>query len=193
VSERPNPAPVPQAATPAPSTPNEGRRRHRSRWRERLFEVALGAVGAGVLAWTGLSGLPAWAVVSFSIGVAAAIALVTAAAVGSRSERVPILWATVGVLVTLLASTLIYPAVQVPFVNYVNDNDVTLSPVAGAPPRSGPTATFLPAGEEHSAYCYVNVNGATWLFFKGNLQGGWALRSAFHLPPEGHHDLPQPC
>ncbi|MGB6161766.1 MAG: hypothetical protein WCF33_01205 [Pseudonocardiaceae bacterium] len=186
MSERPNP-------TPAPPTPNKGRRRHRSRWRERLFEVALGAVGAGVLAWTGLSGLPAWAVVSFSIGVAAAIALVAAAAVGPKSERVPILWATVGVLVTLLASTLFYLAVQVPFVNYVNDKDVTLSPVAGAPPRNGPTAALLPAGEEHSAYCYVNVNGAPWLFFKGNLQDGWALRSAFHLPPEGHHDLPQPC
>lgn len=101
--------------------------------------------------WLGrVSGLPTWAVVSFSIGVAAAIALVAAAAVGPKTERVPILWATVGVLVTLFASTLIYPAVQVPFVNYVNDNDVTYRlsqghPLAAdPPPRSFPPVKSTP-------------------------------------------------
>jgi hypothetical protein len=175
----------------APERTEEETKRTAARRRALLIEVVLGVIGAGAVAATGVSGLPVWAVIAYSAGITAATALATSAAVGPESDRVISLWGTVAVLVALLVGTLVYvnqPATFA-FVNYVNDSDVTLSPVAGAPPRSDYNALVLVAGEEHSAYCYVVVKGETWLFFKN----GWAPRSDFHLPPEAHYDLPGPC
>ena len=181
--------------TLAARAPKEGKKKRPSRRRVLLIELLLGVIGAGAVAGTGVSGLPVWAVVSFSMGLTAATALVTSAAVGPESERVLSLWGTVVVLAALLAGTLLYASAsgQVAFVNYVNDKDVILAPVAGAPPRSEYNAAVLVAGEEHSAYCYLVIKGETWLFFRGSLQDGWAPRSDFHLPPEAHHDLPGLC
>lgn len=170
-------------------------KRSARRRRALLIEVVLGVVGAGAVAATGVSGLPVWAVVLFSIGLTAATALATSAAVGPEADRLLSLWGAVIALALLLSGTLSYvnwPS-PVAFVNYVNDKDVILSPVAGAPPRSEYNAAVLVAGEEHSAYCYLVFEGQTWLFFKGSLQDGWAPRSAFHLPPEAHDDLPGHC
>jgi hypothetical protein len=181
--------------TRAPRARKEEEKKRSARRRVLVIELVLGVIGAGAVAGTGVSGLPVWAVVSYSIGLTAATVLATSAAVGPESERVLSLWGTVVVLVALLAGTLLYVNRPTPvaFVNYVNDKDVTLSPVAGAPPRSEYNAAVLVAGEEHSAYCYVVFKGETWLFFKGSIQDGWAPRSAFHLPPEAHHDLPGLC
>jgi hypothetical protein len=146
----------------------------------------------GPIAATGVSGLPVLAVIAYSAGITAAIALATkAAAVDPESDPVPWLWGTVAVLVGLLVSTLVYVnwPTSVAFVNYVNDSSVTRSPYAGAPSRSEYDAAVLKAGEEHSAYCYVVYKGETWLMFKV----GWAPRADFHLPPEAHHDLPGLC
>jgi hypothetical protein len=188
------PSAVAGAQTPIHGEENR-RPRRPSRRNVLLAEVILGAIGAGAVAGTGVSGLPVWAVVLFSMGITAAVALATKAAVGPESERVRSLWATVSVLVALFIGTLLY--VNLPgraaFVNYVNDQDVVLSPVAGAGPRTGYDAAVLVAGEEHPAYCYVIVKGETWLFFKGTVQDGWARLSAFHLSPEAHSDLPERC
>lgn len=169
----------------------------KSATRRRLLtaELVIGAIGSAAVAATGVSGLPAWAIVLFSVGLTAATASATSAAVGPRSDRVLSLWIAVGLLAALLAGTLIYVNASgpVPFVNYVNDQPVVLSPVAGTHPRTDPEAPVLDPGEEHSAYCYVVVKGATWLFFKGNIQDGWAPLADFHLPPEAHNKLPGPC
>ena len=76
------------------------------------------------------------------------------------------------------------------FINVVNDRSVTLSPVAGAPPRDSYDALVLEEHEEHSANCYVRVAGKVWFAFGGN---GWAPQSAFHLAPEEDHSLPERC
>lgn len=177
--------------TPAARGREKEQKQRSARRRALLIEVVLGVIGAGAVAATGVSGLPVWAVTVYSIGIAAPVALATSAAVGTEPDRVLSLWGTVGVLVALLAGTLWYVNRPSPiaFVNYVPNQDVTLSPVAGAPPRSDYNASVLNAGEEQSAYCYLVYKGETWLNFKS----GWAPRSAFHLPPEAHYDLPGHC
>jgi hypothetical protein len=75
------------------------------------------------------------------------------------------------------------------FVNVIPNKNVTMSPEAGTPPRTGGDALVLSEGEEQSASCYVVVRGETWLKFRN----GWAPLPAFHYPAGVTERLPAPC
>lgn len=94
-------------------------------------------------------------------------------------------------LLLLIIGIVVYMALPgtPPFVNVIPNTDVTLSPEAGAPPRTSYNATVLVGGEEQSAYCYVVVRGKTWLDFRD----GWAPLSEFHYPAGISARLPPPC
>jgi len=155
-----------------------------------LVEVASGAAVAGIGAVAGLFGLPAWAVVLLAVDFTAFVMFWTHAAIGPTEERVRSLWGASFVLLALLVGVLIY--VNWPIassVYYVPDKDVTLSGVAGEPPRTEYNAPALSSEDEYLADCYVVVHGQVWLAFRA----GWAQASELHLAPDAHSALPAQC
>ena len=158
---------------------------------------------ATVLAVLGVSPLPVWLLAFATLDVSlwgAAISYVAVVEKKGEDERAEIvqlhrrvlgLVAANGLLVALVLGIWIYGSLSSGsgFVNFVPNQNVLLSPEAGAPPRTTYDAPILLAGELQSAYCHVVVDGATWLDFRG----GWAQLSAFHYPAGYSHRLPPSC
>lgn len=155
-----------------------------------LIALIVGAVSTAVGVVVSSQALPIDMIVLLSMAIFVVAAAITEA-LGSARRRVPSLWISTLTLLATIVGSWIYEANTSPErVNYVANHDVVMSGEAGAPPRQGPAADALTAGEENSAYCYVRVDGVVWLRF----ESGWAPLSELHRPHgEAASKMPAHC
>ena len=156
-------------------------------------EGALGAGLAGLSVLVDVDGVPRWAVALTVVGLTVLVGAVTQAIIGPKNQRVGALAVSTLAATGLFAGTWIFEAAQgggpPPFVNYVPNEFLMLSPEPGAPARTGATDLGLTVDHEQSAYCYVVVNEQVWLDF----DEGWAPLDKVHIPAGFPEQLPAHC